>query len=102
MLKALRMEIERGAGNPAARVALGMKVVVVRTLDATRRHLEGREGVVVGFDWDLPVLKVGNEIVTGNECYWGPLKGYPGRQAALALADAQPETTVMVWPRRAA
>ena len=31
---------------------------MVRTLDPARRHLEGREGQVIGFDWDIPILKV--------------------------------------------
>lgn len=102
MTYALKMELDRGANHPAAEVTLGMPVVVVRTLEAGRRHLEGREGTVVAFDWDIPILRVGNEIISGIECYWGPRKGYPGLEAARRLADAQPDTTVLVWPRRAA
>lgn len=102
MTKGLKIEVERGVGNPAAKVTVGMKVVVVRTLEATRRHLEGREGTVIAFDWDIPILRVGNEVISGIECYWGPRKGFPGLNAALALVAAHPETTVMVWPRHAA
>lgn len=102
MKRRIRIRVERGPGQRAGLVELGMRVVVVRALDPARRHLEGREGTVIGFDWDIPILRVGEEIVSGIECYWGPRKGFPGLEAARALADAHPETTLLIWPPRAA
>ncbi len=102
MTAELTMEMKQGPGAPATRVTRGMRVVVVRTLDPARRHLEGRDGQVIGFDWDIPILQVGGEVISGIECYWGPRDGFPGMEVARALADARPAATLLIWSGRAA
>lgn len=91
------LEVKPDRGAPATRIHPGMAVVVVRVFDPARRHLEGRTGAVIGFDWDTPILSVDGEVLSAGECYWGPLAGFPGPGPAAALAAACPATT-MLWP----